>query len=59
MLIDQGWPITDVAHRLGDDVATVQKIYLHKLRDSDRDLSFMDVAAPVDATDAAAPAETA
>ncbi len=43
MLLDRGWPITDVAHRLGDDVATVQAVYAHKLKDSDRDLSFLDV----------------
>jgi integrase len=42
MLLDEGWPITDVAARLGDDVQTVAKTYARKLRDSDRDLSFLD-----------------
>lgn len=42
VLLDAGWPITDVAHRLGDDVQTVSKTYAHKLRDSERDLSFLD-----------------
>ena len=48
VLIDQGWPITDVAHRLGDDVTTVQKVYAHKLRDSDRDLSFLEIRDPLE-----------
>jgi len=42
MLLAQGWPLTDVAHRLGDDVQTVAKTYAHRLRDSERDLSFLD-----------------
>jgi integrase/recombinase XerD len=42
MLLDEGWPITDVAHRLGDDVQTIARTYAHKLRDSDRDLGFLD-----------------
>lgn len=42
ILLDERWPITDVAHRLGDDVQTVSKTYAHKLRDSERDLGFLD-----------------
>jgi hypothetical protein len=42
MLLDEGWPITEVANRLGDDVQTVAKTYAHKMRDSERDLSFLD-----------------
>jgi integrase len=42
MLLDEGWPITDVADRLGDDVQTITKTYARKLRDRDRDVSFMD-----------------
>lgn len=42
VLLDEGWPITDVAHRLGDDVQTISKTYAHKLRDSERDLGFLD-----------------
>jgi integrase len=42
MLLNANWPITDVAHRLGDDVQTVAKTYAHKLRDSHRDLGFLD-----------------
>ena len=43
LLLSKGWPITEVAHRLGDNVQTVQQVYAHKLRDSNRDLSFLDV----------------
>ncbi|MBV8943285.1 MAG: tyrosine-type recombinase/integrase, partial [Solirubrobacterales bacterium] len=46
ILLDEHWPITEVAHRLGDDVQTVAKTYAHKLRDSDRGLSFLDELAP-------------
>lgn len=42
ILLDAGWPITDVAHRLGDDVQTIARTYAHKLRDSDRSLDFLD-----------------
>lgn len=42
LLLDEGWPITEVAHRLGDDVQTVSRTYAHKLRDSERDLGFLD-----------------
>jgi integrase len=42
ILLDEGWPITEVAHRLGDDVQTVARTYAHKLPDSDRDLGFLD-----------------
>jgi len=42
MLLDEGWPITEVAHRLGDNVQTVARTYAHKLRDSDRALDFLD-----------------
>jgi integrase len=42
MLLDQGWPPTDVAKRLGDDVRTVVKTYAHAMPDAKRDLSFFD-----------------
>jgi hypothetical protein len=47
MLLEQGWPITEVAHRLGDDVQTIARTYAHRLRDSDRELSFLDELGPV------------
>ena len=53
-LLDNGWPIADVADRLGDDVATVRATYEHALKDSDRDLSFLEIGdEPADATDVA------
>jgi len=42
ILLDQGWPLTDVAHRLGDDPAVLASIYAHKMRDRRRDLSFLE-----------------
>ena len=43
ILLDQGWPITEVAHRLGHaNAAVTAAIYGHKLRDRRRDLSFLD-----------------
>jgi integrase/recombinase XerD len=41
-LHDHGWPLTEIADRLGDDVETVSRTYAHKLKDSDRDLAFLD-----------------
>ena len=43
ILLDQGWRIAEVAHRLGHaNAATTAAIYGHKLRDRRRDLSFLD-----------------
>jgi integrase/recombinase XerD len=54
MLLEQGWPLTEVAHRLGDDVHTVAKTYAHKLRDSKRDLGFLDSLGSVGGSDSGA-----
>ncbi len=63
ILLDEAWPITEVAHRLGDDVQTVARTYAHKLRDSDRSLDFLDALGNTEgnkrATEGPSPAETA
>lgn len=43
MLLDQGWSIPDVAHRLGHaNPAITAQVYSHRMRDRDHDLSFLD-----------------
>ena len=63
ILLDEAWPITEVAHRLGDDVQTVARTHAHKLRDSDRSLDFLDALGNTEgnkrATEGPSPAETA
>jgi integrase len=44
LLIDEGWTIPEVQQRLGHaDASITMSVYSHKMRDRQRDLSFLDV----------------
>jgi integrase len=45
MLLSEGWPLPDVAERLGHaDPSITARVYSHQVRDRRRDVSFLDAA---------------
>jgi integrase len=47
ILLDEGWSIPEVSHRLGHaDPAITARVYAHRMQDRRRELSFLDALAP-------------